>query len=651
MANDHTSDQERPLKVFLSHASPEQDKGATLKLQQKLQHEGISCWCASADLGAGQHVEYTTRQQLQDTDVFIACLSRSATEESGSLQRDMKIALERQKEQPEGAIFFIPARLEDCQIPPSLQDWLPVNLYAEDGYEKLSASLQSRARQVGATLPFPSSGKSPSLNSTLPGMKPMQDFQLNFTNRELEKANIRRRIEYNSFVQVYAPAGLGKTWLLQRIQQEMEQKNWKTIWMDFDEAHRSCISDRRQFLYAFAQQVDILVPLDGPVFNEEDVLRVLGLNLSSEARILFLLDNADLGDRRMLQWIRTTFLETLTTQWSVPIRIVASSQQKIPEWSGHGQGRPFHEVLLSGFNDPLVLRDIVNDVAERFAARPVKERLHTQDWQADLDVMVEGLRHLTCEHPLAVERVLQYAIEHNGLLQASFFTDYYGELCLNCLSPIVGERILPSLDRVVREAFRVLCIFRYAWGNLIRQLTQDSNHLWYPFSTHTKRWGVWWNLLQDTHLISDVDLSSTLYSLSPIVRQIITRTLRYEEPDLYNRRHQFARQAYEQLLQSEQVSQQQRGRALMECWYHMTQENSQSCTHTETAFKQTLATFLDELAANEDRVGYARQLRRELREDTELRGQVAQTMNHMLYEWAIEQVEHHITMWKGNDDE
>jgi hypothetical protein len=54
----------------------------------------------------------------------------------GYLQ-ELKKALDVADEQPEGGVFLIPVRLEDCQVPQRLQRWQWVDLHREGGYDKL----------------------------------------------------------------------------------------------------------------------------------------------------------------------------------------------------------------------------------------------------------------------------------------------------------------------------------------------------------------------------------------------------------------------------------------------------------------------------------------------------------------------------------
>ena len=53
---------------------------------------------------------------------------------------------------PEGEIFIIPARLEECDYLESLKRWHGVDLFEEHGYEYLMRALRLRADKIGAVL-------------------------------------------------------------------------------------------------------------------------------------------------------------------------------------------------------------------------------------------------------------------------------------------------------------------------------------------------------------------------------------------------------------------------------------------------------------------------------------------------------------------
>jgi hypothetical protein len=140
----------RHLRVFLCHSSG--DKPAVRELYQHLQAEDIEPWLDEKNLLPGQDWEYEIRKAVRATDVVIICLSQGSINRAGYVQKEIKFALDVADEQPEGRIFLIPARLEECNIPDRLRHLHWVNLFEENGYENLIRALRERADQKGLIL-------------------------------------------------------------------------------------------------------------------------------------------------------------------------------------------------------------------------------------------------------------------------------------------------------------------------------------------------------------------------------------------------------------------------------------------------------------------------------------------------------------------
>jgi hypothetical protein len=134
------------LRVFLCHA-PE-DEGTVRALYERLLAEGLEPWLNEENLLPGQSRQHEIRNAVREAHVVAICLSRH-TDQAGSFHKEIRYALDVADEQPEGAIFCIPVRLEACEVPDRLRDYYPVNLYDERGYERLMRSLQARAEALG----------------------------------------------------------------------------------------------------------------------------------------------------------------------------------------------------------------------------------------------------------------------------------------------------------------------------------------------------------------------------------------------------------------------------------------------------------------------------------------------------------------------
>ncbi len=140
----------RPLKAFLCHASG--DKPPVRGLYKRLVFEGVDAWLDKEKLLPGQDWRVEIPRAVKEADVVIIFLSEKSVSKEGYIQKEIKFALDSAEEKPEGTIFLIPARLEECVVPERLSRWQWVDLYEENGFIQLLRSLKLRADAVGATV-------------------------------------------------------------------------------------------------------------------------------------------------------------------------------------------------------------------------------------------------------------------------------------------------------------------------------------------------------------------------------------------------------------------------------------------------------------------------------------------------------------------
>lgn len=136
----------RKLRVFLCHAS--NDKSIVENYYSTLLNDGIDAWLDKKSLIPGQDWQIEIPKAVKNSDVVIVFLSSHSVNKEGFVQKEIKIALDTADEKPDGTIFIIPARLEDCEVPGRLRKFHWVDLFDEDGYERLFGALQLRARSL-----------------------------------------------------------------------------------------------------------------------------------------------------------------------------------------------------------------------------------------------------------------------------------------------------------------------------------------------------------------------------------------------------------------------------------------------------------------------------------------------------------------------
>jgi len=111
---------------------------------------GFNPWLDELRLLPGQDWKAEIKKAIRKTDVVIVCLSKKSVTKSGFVQAEIKYALDVADEQPEGTIFIIPLRLEECNVPDRLSQWQWVDYFKENGRDLLQRALRTRA----ATLEF-----------------------------------------------------------------------------------------------------------------------------------------------------------------------------------------------------------------------------------------------------------------------------------------------------------------------------------------------------------------------------------------------------------------------------------------------------------------------------------------------------------------
>ena len=131
----------RRPSIFICHAS--EDKATARHLYKQLKSDGYLPWLDEEDLLPGQDWEMEIRRAVQRSDVVLVCLSARSIGKSGYVQKEIKIALDAADERPDGAIYIIPARIQECQIPGRLSKLHWVDTFASNGYERLCLSLNS----------------------------------------------------------------------------------------------------------------------------------------------------------------------------------------------------------------------------------------------------------------------------------------------------------------------------------------------------------------------------------------------------------------------------------------------------------------------------------------------------------------------------
>jgi formylglycine-generating enzyme required for sulfatase activity len=141
----------RPLRVFLCHSSS--DKPPVRELYQKLSAEGwLDVWLDEEKLLPGQDWDYEIDRALDNSDAVIVTLSTGSVSKEGYVQKELRVALDVALEKPEGTIFILPVRLDDCERPRRLRSIQGIDYFPPErrelAYARLRRSLELRANAL-----------------------------------------------------------------------------------------------------------------------------------------------------------------------------------------------------------------------------------------------------------------------------------------------------------------------------------------------------------------------------------------------------------------------------------------------------------------------------------------------------------------------
>ena len=134
------------FSVFVSHATS--DKAIAERLAMGLQAVGYRSWYAGWDLKPGDSIINKIEAALSALDVLVVVLSKKSVA-SNWVRRELDAALLRQLDGQD--VLVVPIVIEDCPIPPKLQDILRIDMQDdfEPGFLMLLDALRKHKGRFG----------------------------------------------------------------------------------------------------------------------------------------------------------------------------------------------------------------------------------------------------------------------------------------------------------------------------------------------------------------------------------------------------------------------------------------------------------------------------------------------------------------------
>lgn len=114
----------------------------------------IDPWFDEEDILPGQMWEGSVVEAVHNSHAVIIFLSTVAVRQEGFFHKELKLALDAAAEKPDGTIFIIPIRLDNCDVPDRLQPYQYVDYFGDEEhkarvYSNLIKALKIRAGTLG----------------------------------------------------------------------------------------------------------------------------------------------------------------------------------------------------------------------------------------------------------------------------------------------------------------------------------------------------------------------------------------------------------------------------------------------------------------------------------------------------------------------
>jgi len=201
----------RPLRVFLCHSS--NDKPTVRELYQKLRAETwIEPWLDEEELYPGQDWNMEIEKAVEAADAIIVCLSKGSITKEGYVQRELRTVLDFADYKPEGTLYIIPVRLEECEPPRRLRAWQYADYFEgqrERAFQRLLVSLKRRAAGLGLTVEEVDRKQIEKQEKTpQPEIKKSEEKNVSAPINEELKEEPKQEIPAKPFTKLLAPSSL-----------------------------------------------------------------------------------------------------------------------------------------------------------------------------------------------------------------------------------------------------------------------------------------------------------------------------------------------------------------------------------------------------------------------------------------------------------
>lgn len=145
---DWLDDEQRtpPPSVFISYAR--EDEETARHINQLFKDKSFNTWLDKDRLAPGAHWDREIREAIMKSNFVVILFSRKTIGKRGYIQKEVRMAIEESLKFPDGQVFIIPVRLEECSVPYSLDRYHYCDFFEEGAEELLVDAISKHWRQA-----------------------------------------------------------------------------------------------------------------------------------------------------------------------------------------------------------------------------------------------------------------------------------------------------------------------------------------------------------------------------------------------------------------------------------------------------------------------------------------------------------------------
>jgi len=397
----------QPLRVFLCHSTD--DKPTVRELYRKLSAEGwMDVWLDEEKLLPGQDWNFEIEKALGESDAVIVSLSTGSVSKEGYIQKELRFVLDIALEKPEGTVFILPVRLDNCERPRRLRsiqgvDYFPFE-YRDEAYKRLIQSLKLRANtlrlktsQLEAT-PEKSTtlGSHITKNEEPKFLLTEPRIPRHFKDRINELRRLVNLISEKKWCGVFGMGGTGKTILAASVANQIRKSaKAQVIWLHYHEettveqiletlaqsighSVRSIAdaNQREAFLRGVTEDKGLFIIFDD--VNNDNTLNTLLDSVGSGNAVL--ITSRDQGLRSIIKFgLEVVSLEPLPIEAAIDVllQLSGASQPALINMDS------WHKLAQAVGNLPLALEVIAGEMQFRSKPDPdayLNSQVNTGEW-------------------------------------------------------------------------------------------------------------------------------------------------------------------------------------------------------------------------------------------------------------------------------